>query len=48
MKDDSQYGDKQLYSLDYSNDGTKLMATGSEPVIRIYDEVKRKKMVELK
>jgi WD40 repeat protein len=48
LKDDSNSVDKQLYCLDYSLDGTKLMAAGSEPVIRLYDEVKRKKMIELK
>lgn len=48
IKDDSTVIDKQLYCLDYSIDGTKLLAAGSEPVVRIYDEVKRKKAVELK
>lgn len=37
MRDDSNTIDKQLYCLDYSNDGTKLLAAGSEPVVRIYD-----------
>jgi len=37
IRDDSPCTDKQLYSLDYSNDGTKLIAAGSEPIIRIYD-----------
>lgn len=29
MRDDSNNIDKQLYCLDYSNDGTKLLAAGS-------------------
>jgi WD40 repeat protein len=48
IKDDSGAIDKQLYCLDYNNDGTKLVAAGSEPVVRVYDEVKREKIIELK
>lgn len=48
LRDDSPCTDKQLYCLDYNNDGTKLLAAGSEPIVRIYDEVKRKKELELK
>lgn len=48
MKDDSTAIDKQLYGLDFSHDGTQLVACGSEPIIRIYDEIKRKKIRELK
>lgn len=45
LKDDSPTKDKQLFGLDYTSDGTKLMVAGSEPIIRIYDEVKRKKAI---
>ena len=48
MKDDSPVIDKQLYCLDFNRDGTKLVACGSEPVVRVYDEIKRKKLLELK
>jgi hypothetical protein len=37
MKDDSPGNDKQLYCLDFNNDGSKLITAGSEPVIRVYD-----------
>lgn len=48
MKDDSAAIDKQLYCLDFNCDGTKLVTCGSEPIVRVYDEVKRKKILELK
>ena len=43
MKDETPYADTQLYCLDFNNDGTKLLTAGSEPILRVYDEVKRKK-----
>lgn len=45
MKDDGPTIDKQLYCLDFNHDGTKLAVCGSEPVVRVYDEVKRKKIM---
>jgi hypothetical protein len=43
MKDETPYSDTQLYCLDFNSDGTKLLTAGSEPILRVYDEVKRKK-----
>ena len=48
MKDDSKNTlDKQLYCVDYNSDGTKLVVCGSEPVIRVWDAVKRVKDTDL-
>lgn len=38
----------ELYSLNYNNDGTKLVVAGTSTALKIYDEVKRKLMCELK
>lgn len=48
IKEESDAIDKELYGLDYNPDGTKLVACGSQTVVRVYDEIKRKKICELK